>query len=200
MTSRVFRGIPSIQEVECSGQNLNSDVKLISLQLFRLPETSVLASLNVYTNNCMTFSEFSSCAIRPANIHQSHLRLLVHDLEEGEKREYGCTANTINPLGNSLYRNWKIVLTRNSKWIAIPSFLLFAGAFCCCGAHCAVCLFYTDIAVSLCGFESASLPLNGGFDACFDISDWPFKSTLVHFELIMTRVSPRNDPLQLTGR
>ena len=115
MTSRVFRGIPSIQEVECSGQNLSSDVKLISLQLFRLPETSVLASLNVYTNNCMTFSEFSSCAIRPANIHQSHLRLLVHDLEEGEKREYGCTANTINPLGNSLYRNWKIVLTRNSK-------------------------------------------------------------------------------------
>jgi len=183
MTSRAFRGIPSIQEVECSGHNLNSDVKLISLQLFRLPETSVLASLNVYTNNCMTFSEFSSCAIRPANIHQSHLRLLVHDLEEGEKREYGCTANTINPLGNSLYRNWKIVLIRNSKWIVIPSFrLLFAVAFCCCGVHRAVCLFYADIAVSLCGSESAFLSLNGGFDACFYISYWQFKSTFGHFE------------------
>ena len=115
MTSRDFRGIPSIQEVECSGGSLNSDVKLISLQMFKLPETTVLASLNVYTNNCMAFSEFSSCMIRPAEIHKSHLRILVHDLEEGEIREYGCTANTINPLGNSLYKNWKIVLKRNSK-------------------------------------------------------------------------------------
>lgn len=115
MTSRDFRGISSIQEVECSGGYLNSDVKLISLQLFELPDSTVLASLNVYTNNCMTFSDYSSCTIHPADTHKSKLRILVHDLEEGESREYGCTANTVNPLGNVIFRNWKLLVRRHSK-------------------------------------------------------------------------------------
>ena len=115
MTSRDFRGISSIQEVECSGGSLNSDVKLISLQLFELPDSTVLASLNVYTNNCMTFSDYSSCTIHPADTHKSKLRILVHDLEEGESREYGCTANTVNPLGNAIFRNWKLLVRRHSK-------------------------------------------------------------------------------------
>ena len=115
MTSRDFRGISSIQEVECSGGSLNSDVKLISLQLFELPDSTVLASLNVYTNNCMTFSDYSSCTVHPADTHKSKLRILVHDLEEGESREYGCTANTVNPLGNVIFRNWKLLVRRHSK-------------------------------------------------------------------------------------
>ena len=115
MTSRDFRGIHSIQEVECWGADLNTDVKLISLQLFELPQSNVLASLNVFTNNCMTYGEFSSCVIHPSESHRSRLRVLVHDLEEGESREYGCTSNTINPQGNSIYKNSKILLRRNSK-------------------------------------------------------------------------------------
>ena len=116
MLARDFRGIPSIQEVECWGGHLNSDVKLISLQLFKLPESTVIASLNAISNNCMTFSEFSSCRMHPTDTHKSRLRILVHDLEEGERREYGCTANTVNPLGNVIFRNWKIVIKRISKY------------------------------------------------------------------------------------
>lgn len=116
MTSREFRGIPSILEVECWGGYLNSDVKLISLQIFRLPETTILASLNVLTNNCMTFGDFSSCVVNRTDNHKSRVRVLVHDLKEGEAREYGCTANTVNPLGNSIYKNWKLLLVRKSKW------------------------------------------------------------------------------------
>lgn len=116
MLARDFRGIPSIQEVECWGGNLGSDVKLISLQLFKLPESSVLASLNAISNNCMTFGEFSSCRIHPADTHKSRLRILVHDLEEGENREYGCTANTVNPLGNAVFRNWKLTVKRSSEY------------------------------------------------------------------------------------
>ena len=115
MTSREFRGIASIQEVECSGASLNSDVKVISLQLFQLPDSTVLASLNVYTNNCMTFTDYSSCTIHPEDTHKSKLRILVHDLEEGESREYGCTANTVTPLGNVVFQNWKLLLRKNSK-------------------------------------------------------------------------------------
>ena len=116
MTSRDFRGIHSLQEVECFGDNLNSEVKLISLKMYKLPESTVVASLNVYTNNCMTYGDYASCVIHLASVHQSRLRLLVHDLEEGESREYGCTANTINPQGDSIFRNWKILLWRNSKY------------------------------------------------------------------------------------
>lgn len=115
MTSRDFRGIPSIQEVECWGGHLNPEVKLISLQLFKLPESTVLASLNVITDNCLTFIEYSSCTIHPANTHRSTLRMLVHDLAEGDSREYGCTANTVNQLGNSIYEHWKLALRRNSE-------------------------------------------------------------------------------------
>ena len=115
MTSRDFRGIPSIQEVECWGGLLKSDVKLISLQLFRLPESTVLASLNVIANNCMTYSEFSSCFVQPNDTHKSRVRILVHDLEEGHSREYGCTANAVNPQGNVIFLNWKLLIKRKSK-------------------------------------------------------------------------------------
>ena len=101
--------------MECWGEYLNSDVKLISLQLFKLPESVVLASVNLLTNNCMTYGEFASCKVNPSNAHDSRLRILVHDLEEGEIREYGCTANTVNPQGNSVYKNWKILLRRDSE-------------------------------------------------------------------------------------
>ena len=115
MTSRDFRGTEVIQEVECWGAPLKTDVKLVSLQLFKLPESTVLASLNVLTKSCMTYGEYVSCAINPNDSHKSRLKLLVHDLREGERREYGCTANTINPQGNSVYKNWKILVTRKSK-------------------------------------------------------------------------------------
>jgi len=115
MTSRDFRGIPSIQEVDCWGGSLNSEVKLISLQIFRLPESAVLASLNVYTNSCMTYGDFSSCVIDQQQVHRSRVRVLVHDLEEGEQREYGCTATTVTAQGNAVVSNWKIIVNRISE-------------------------------------------------------------------------------------
>ena len=113
MTSRSFRGIPSIQEVECWGGTLSANVKLMSLQMYALPESTVLASLNVYTNNCMTFGEFSSCVINPADSHKSKVRLLVHDLDDGESRQYGCTATILNALGNAKTRTWTSPVRRN---------------------------------------------------------------------------------------
>ena len=119
MMSRDFRGISSIQEVECSGEKMAVDLKLISLQLFKLPVSTVLASLNVNSENCMTFGDFSSCTIHPTDTHRSRVRVLVHDLEEGERREYGCTATAVTPLGNAVTQNWKLVVKRNSKPVDI---------------------------------------------------------------------------------
>lgn len=117
MVSRDFRGIPSLKEIECGGESLKPEVKLISLQLFGVystisdpSESKVLASLNVFANSCMTFSEYSSCKIDTQDTHSSRLRILVHDLGAGETRVYGCTANTVASLGNSVYENWEIIV------------------------------------------------------------------------------------------
>ncbi|KAK7488928.1 hypothetical protein BaRGS_00019885, partial [Batillaria attramentaria] len=87
---RDYRGIPSIQEVECWGGTLEAEVILFSLKMFTIPDKSVLAVARPTTNDCMTFSEFSSCAIDASDTRKSRLRVLAADLEEGESRTYGC--------------------------------------------------------------------------------------------------------------
>lgn len=115
MTARLFRGIPSIQEVECWGGKLDSDAKLLSLQIYRNFESSVLASLNLYTNNCMTYGDLSSCSIDKTDPHRSKLMVLVHDLAEGEETRFGCKAISMKPSGNTKTSTWTILVKRNSK-------------------------------------------------------------------------------------
>ena len=115
MLSRDFKDIPSLKEVECWGANLNPDVKLLSLKLYQVTDNSVLASLNVITNSCVTFGDFSSCAIDTVDTHKSRLRVLVADLQEGETRHFGCKANTLKPLGDSETLTWTLSVTRKSE-------------------------------------------------------------------------------------
>jgi hypothetical protein len=122
MRSHNFRGISVIQEVVCSASTLNADVKLTSLQLFRLPESSVVVSLNVLTNSCITFTEYSSCTIDLVNTHRSLVKILVHDLDPGESTAYGCTANAVTSLGNPIWENWKLTVVRERKCVASCSF------------------------------------------------------------------------------
>ena len=117
MTVRHFRGFSSIQEVECWGGNLDSDLKLMSLQMYKFSDSAVLASLNLYTKSCMTYSDFSSCVINPMDAHKSRLRLLVHDLLEGESRKYRCTVVGVKPTGITKTSTWSITVTHYSKWI-----------------------------------------------------------------------------------
>ena len=115
MTSRIFKDIPSLQEVECSGGSLKPEVTLLSLQMHRLSDSKTLASLNVFLNTCVTLSSYSSCVIDSGDTHKSRLRVLVDDLAEGESRGYGCTVNTVKSVGNPVTLNWTIHIRRNSK-------------------------------------------------------------------------------------
>ena len=115
MLSRDFKGIPSIQEVECWGGKLEAEVKLLSLKMYTTSDNSVLASLNVFANSCITFGAMSSCFIEAADTHKSRLRVLVADLEEGESREFGCKASTVNSLGDPHTTTWSIVVRRKSE-------------------------------------------------------------------------------------
>ena len=119
MTSRIFRGIPSLQELECTGRSLKPEVKLLALQLYMLPDHELLASLNGYSNNCVTFGEYSSCVVDSTDTHKSRLRILVADLTEGESRRYKCTATTVDSYGLSKIITWNIVVRRISKCMVV---------------------------------------------------------------------------------
>ena len=113
--SRDFKGFPSLKEVECWGGSLEPEVKLMSLQMYTLPERTILASLNVITKNCVTFGDYSSCFIDKDDTHKSRLRILVYDLGEGESKDFGCTANSLKSLGNTQTLTWIISVTRKSE-------------------------------------------------------------------------------------
>ena len=115
MRTQEFKGIPSIQEVECWGGGLKPEVKLLSLKLYRVSDSYELGSLNILTKNCLTRSEFSSCYVNSSDTHKSRLRVLVHDLEEEESREYECKALALGPSGDGEEAIWSIIVTRRSE-------------------------------------------------------------------------------------
>ena len=117
ITSRDFKGIPSIQEVECWGEGLKPEVKLLSLKLYRVSDNYVLASLNIYANTCLTYNDFSSCYVNSVDTHKSRLKALVHDLEEGESRRYGCKATVVQSEGDASELKWSTVVRRRSEYM-----------------------------------------------------------------------------------
>ena len=115
MSTKEFKGISSIQEVECWGAGLKPEMKLMSLKLFKTQDSSVLASLNVFSSTCLTYADFSSCFVDSLDTHKSRLRVLVYDLEEGESREYGCTALALRTTGDASEFTWSVLVTHKSK-------------------------------------------------------------------------------------
>jgi hypothetical protein len=101
--------------VECTGRSLKPEVKLLALQMFRLPENTPIASLNVFSNTCVTLGDYSSCRINGTDTHGSQLRVLVFDLNEGESRRFKCVANALNAFGSPESFSWNIEVLRMSK-------------------------------------------------------------------------------------
>lgn len=146
LTSGSFKGIASIQEVECTGSGLKPEVKLMSLRMQAISDPSPLASLNVFTNTCMTYTDYSSCVVDIRNTHMSALRILVYDLGVGESREYECVATVLKPSGKASEVTWSIVITERSKmcWVLyfhfvslVCWFVFFLCRWPCC--FCFVC-------------------------------------------------------------
>lgn len=90
MTSRVFRDIPSIYEVECSGNALESNIDLLGITLFHVEGNHKIASVNMRVNECSSSDTFSSCYIDQMESRKSRLATLVVDLKADETRMFGC--------------------------------------------------------------------------------------------------------------
>ena len=92
MVVRDFLGtFPSLQEVECSGRSLETEVVFLSLTLFTKEDNKVIAKLVTAENTCLTFVDFASCTlVKSGDRRSSVVRTLVSDLEEGGSVALGC--------------------------------------------------------------------------------------------------------------
>ncbi|KAL8577601.1 hypothetical protein ACOMHN_036792 [Nucella lapillus] len=114
MKSMDFRGLPNIQQVECSGQGLSPDSDVFSLTLFSLPRKltssfaattsasaslanqkngSILAFVNLKNNECSTTSSYSACVVDHKESQRSRVVSLVMDVEEGDTVWLGCNVS-----------------------------------------------------------------------------------------------------------
>lgn len=116
MITRDFKGIPSIQEVECWGGHLEQDIAIVTLKLYRVADSFLLAYLNPYAQKCLTFGEFASCVINPEDTRMSKVRVLISDLEEDEIRQYGCNATTFKSVEDAKTMDWIITVQRRSEY------------------------------------------------------------------------------------
>lgn len=115
MTAREFKGISSIQEVECWAGNLEAEVDVLSLTLFDGANNSVLAYVNPLKNLCLTAFAFSSCLIDSGNTRNSRVMTLVPDLKEGEIRRYGCNITSFRAKEHTQMQSWSLVVQGKSK-------------------------------------------------------------------------------------
>ncbi|KAL8600369.1 hypothetical protein ACOMHN_052786 [Nucella lapillus] len=90
MKVRDFQGVPSIQEIQCSGTAISPDLDLLSISLFRARDDQTIAFVNFASEECSTFVGFSACVFEEKDSHRTHVKALVQDLEPGQIRRYGC--------------------------------------------------------------------------------------------------------------
>ena len=115
MTARDFLGFPSLQEVECSGKTLKTEVTYLSLTLYSVSDNSILAKLNTGDGTCKTFAELASCElVESGDRRNSVVKTLVSDLGNGEKRSIGCNVTGVVDSGHPKVFSW-IIYAKNSR-------------------------------------------------------------------------------------
>ena len=129
---RDFLGaFPSLQEVECSGVTLETEVAFLSMTLYTKRDDKVIAKLMSADNTCLTYVAFASCTlIKSGDRRGSVVRTLVSDLEEGESVNMGCNVTGFGyDSSHPQVFSWsKYVKRRRSKersWIVICCVLPF---------------------------------------------------------------------------
>ena len=113
LTVRAFRGVPSEQEITCSGQTLTPDADLLTLVLYeeRHGGQVFVASLNLNSGECTTSKYFSSCIKSRRNSHDSSVKSLVSGLSENEVRSYACDVTTFKSGDRTQITTWSLKVT-----------------------------------------------------------------------------------------
>ena len=118
LTSRFFKGIPSIHEIECSGRGLGSDVDLFGMTLYTAHDSRKLAYVNLKKNECSTSRGYSACVIDRADSRNSRLVTLLLGLRELESRRVGCNITGFRS-GEAHILSWSIVIRQTRAYIIL---------------------------------------------------------------------------------
>ena len=113
----MFEGIPSVQEVTCTGSALPADAKLVSITLFPLRERGhqLAYVMLLLQPSCSTSDVFSSCLVDERDSRRTALKTLVTDLRPGEAREYGCNVTLMKAGAKTESRLWTVRVERPSE-------------------------------------------------------------------------------------
>lgn len=122
LTSRPFQGFTAIQSVECTGATLPGDWDLLSMVLYRVSSSELLAIANLRKRSCSTSQTFIACHIDESDSRGSKIKALISDLTEGQSRAYGCNLTSLSSAGQSSIVSWSLVVTRPSKYTDIGFF------------------------------------------------------------------------------
>lgn len=114
MRASSFRGIESIQVIECSGNVLHSDIDLFGMTLFTPVDNKILASVNLKSNECVTSHSYSSCLIDSKDTRKTRLLTLVFEWSDDAHRLFGCNVTSFRASQPHLI-SWFIRISR--KWM-----------------------------------------------------------------------------------
>lgn len=130
LTARSFHGFDNIQELECTGRNLDAE-EIMAITMYSVSDDFVLASVQLLSRMCVTWTSYSSCTIIDASTKATKLKMLITDLKEDQDRSYGCNISSYRSGGRMHITSWVIVVKVQSKSTTIL-FVLFAGTFYYC--------------------------------------------------------------------
>ena len=115
LTSRFFRGVPSIHEIECSGRELGPTVDVFGMTLYTTHDSRKLAYVNLKKNVCSTSGSYSACVIDRVNSHNSRIVTLLLDLQPLESRRVGCNITSFRA-GEAHIVSWSIVIRQSRAY------------------------------------------------------------------------------------
>ena len=140
MKVSAFEGIPSIQEISCSGEALESDVTVFAMVL--LQDSRQLAQVNIMAKECTTSGAFSSCVLHETNSRRTTLKTLVMDLGATETRMYVCEVTFLRSGEKTKSSTWTLEVQGWREyfiWFVVVVFLCLS-----------VCLSICLVCVSMC--------------------------------------------------
>lgn len=94
MKTKSFRGMSSIQEVECSGEALPGDTKLFSMVLYNILDRRNVAYVNRLDGECYTSLLYSACFMDTSDSRKTRLVTLVTGYRDGAPLVFGCNMST----------------------------------------------------------------------------------------------------------
>lgn len=112
--------------MECTGNTLSPDTDVLSMALYRINNDNILAFVNLRKHECFTSESFILCEIDATDSRKSKLKALVLDLNETEKRSYGCNMSTIASGGRQKFVSLNVTVEKSSKCsVYLPFLVIF---------------------------------------------------------------------------